>query len=717
MSPKWLVITLAVLSLGALSWAGNMFCATAGELGVAGEPPDLAFAVFEGGVWRPARAYVQPENVTFLFVPLLVGNKTNIQEAALAGQLPPPRLRNDTLICFEAARGIPPVKLPAAGLLVVLEKGSTKYHVFITRIDAATPANFTILSLGPLGGDKPTRVTKQGSLPRPVPRQVPKETTQREVEPFLYSSTTSLSYWASFKLYKAFGKDLAPRGYQGRCVSFTFDTPAETSDAAVVLIGGTTPGTYSYYIVKRQGRDMAVWGGSVQAYSGPNSAFIWLGPGRANYRVEICNENSYTARIYVTALLMVSNQPQYLRIDTIKMPRAYIYIPGLFEGLPINNYLLQNSCFTVPGFYVDAASNIVVDIYLRVPKYVASTTLYVYWGPLYLGSISGRQDPLNRNYLIFDARLYIPRSLYWYILPTNGLGGAISICPIDARYPFSASIRVWMYNERPVELAPAGDSFYVEYLNKRLKETTLIFTSHSASRIAYSVNLEFMRYAEGNAFGITATRFDLGYTQLFGKIRYYIKTYDSSLNEIFVSAGATQVYTTGSGWRVESLQYVSLVLSLYDLAKSTIDALKRVASGFPVIGYITLLLDSFASQSQASLSAWTTDAGKTLVIQLNIPLSDQPLSGYVHVSFDRRPYLMEVVKVEVSAPPCWIDTPSCWVTVYEGSRLMPTTTTGNVFIPLSAASMPSQFPFRTLTCGAQEFRVVSALRCINDYFR
>ncbi|MEM1572324.1 MAG: hypothetical protein QXN64_09375, partial [Pyrobaculum sp.] len=79
-----LLATLAIVVLGQ-GPPRELFCASAGELGLAGEGPGLMFAVFERGAWRPAQAYIEPENVTFLLVPLLTRNDTDISKAAVPG--------------------------------------------------------------------------------------------------------------------------------------------------------------------------------------------------------------------------------------------------------------------------------------------------------------------------------------------------------------------------------------------------------------------------------------------------------------------------------------------------------------------------------------------------------------------------------------------------------------------------------------------------------
>jgi len=75
---------------------------------------------------------------------------------------------------------------------------------------------------------------------------------------------------------------------------------------------------------------------------------------------------------------------------------------------------------------------------------------------------------------------------------------------------------------------------------------------------------------------------------------------------------------------------------------------------------------------------------------------------------------MEIFKVEYDIT-TFCPTNTCWTQIYEGRLIYPTTTAADVFVPYIIGQ--PQFPYRTLTCGAQESEVVDAIRCINDYFR
>ncbi|MEM0464851.1 MAG: hypothetical protein QXE89_12375, partial [Pyrobaculum sp.] len=129
------VLALAVLAavITAQGPPRELFCATASELGLAGESSALMFSVFEKGSWRPAAAYIEPENVTFILVPLLTRSDTDLTKAAVPGRLTPPLLKNETVVCFEAAPGRPAAPPPAPGVLIAVERKGEKYHVFVAR--------------------------------------------------------------------------------------------------------------------------------------------------------------------------------------------------------------------------------------------------------------------------------------------------------------------------------------------------------------------------------------------------------------------------------------------------------------------------------------------------------------------------------------------------------------------------------------------------------
>ncbi|AET32649.1 hypothetical protein [Pyrobaculum ferrireducens] len=63
----------------------ELFCATAGQLGLAGENLNIMFTVFERGSCRPAATYIEPENVMFVLVPAVIINNTDLAKATYVG--------------------------------------------------------------------------------------------------------------------------------------------------------------------------------------------------------------------------------------------------------------------------------------------------------------------------------------------------------------------------------------------------------------------------------------------------------------------------------------------------------------------------------------------------------------------------------------------------------------------------------------------------------
>ena len=694
----WSAVLLALSLLVAAAYGqppGNtpadvgFICATAGELGLAGEPPVLAFSVFEKGVWKPAEAFVEPEDVAFLLVPLLTGDEP--EKGVVQGQLPPPVLKNETTICFKPGRGAPRAKPPAEGKLAVVKKRGEVYHVFITRPEAAPHANFSISQMGKPQGERPDEVKTEGALPR----------GGGEAEAQL---TTGMTYWASFKLYSSFNKVLG----LGQCAVFEFDVPAETADAALVLLGGTTPGTYSYYVEKWQnGARTATFTGQTTVYSGsPQTVAVWMGGGRATYKGQICNPYLSSAAVYTAALVRVVNQQQYLRQDTTKMPKTHIHLSTSFDSKPpANPQLLRNSYVAVPGFLVDAASQITVDVYLRVLKSKAASTLYVYWGPLYLGSISGYTDPTDSNYLVFQTRITIPSSLYMYLLPTNGLGGTISIGPVDASSGFDAEVRIWTYVQRPVELAPAGDYLYRDYYTKRFRETTLVFhDADDPSQVALLADLESIAMSNGGHLIILNTRPLVigGWTGKtnYIKLRYYIKGFDSALRPVGFLAGT------------DGIMYNTDSKTLLEIIAQILIGLKRATSSFPVIGYLTLLLSNYVDAVSPYVRVYYADS-HTAVLEFYTGGYNEPLSTIYSLSFDRLVDTVAVIRAEVGL--CSNSFSCAWIPIFSADGpLMPITTLG----PGTVSVYVDTFPYRTLMCGAQEIPHIRDVdKCLRQYFR
>jgi len=686
----WFVVLFVMLT-AALLYAQEppreVFCASAGELGLAGESPVLMVTVFERGSWRPAAAYVEPENVTFLLVPALTRNDTDLSRAVARAALPPPVLRNDTVVCFEAAPGTPSAEPPAPGVSIAVEKGKAKYHVFVARAaDVENLAYFNLAWPGRGEGKRPDRVERVDRR-KPPRAEKPPEAKIEQVSP--------LAYWAAFKLYRITTRSLPPGG----CVETYFDVPEGTGDASVVLTGGTTPGVYSY-VITYVGTGFTKTG-SVTVYQGsPQTVVTWLGAGRATYKVRICNQNSQVAAVYASALVRVANS-QYFRNDVIRTTRTYIplYICNPTGCVPLNEWLKTGSNYlAVPGFYVDAASGIVISVYLRVPKRATSGTLYVYWGGLYIGSIVGQADPRDSNYVIFSASLTVPQVLYPYLLPTYGLGGAISLGPLNDVGGSELFINVGV--RRPMELSPAGDGLY-RYPTKIFKESLLVVNTR-----AFIADLEAVG-GFGIAMVISTKPFESVGQSSYTTIRMTVKALDSGLNPVPAAAGTTGVVvTSGSSWMLETLPWLSLVLSIYDLAKSTIDALKGVVQTFPAIGYVTLLLDRAVQAAAASVKV--TSSGNAITVELYTGWYNDPLAANVTVIFPHPPTYVFVSRLEYSTP----FMPNTVVYSADGAAL-PFTTIGS----LPQAGQTTYFPYRTLTCGAQEYAIPSGFKCVNEYFR
>ncbi|MCU7787110.1 hypothetical protein ODS41_04105 [Pyrobaculum sp. 3827-6] len=667
----------------------ELFCATAGQLGLAGENPNIMFTVFERGSWRPAAAYIESENVTFVLVPAVARNNTDPAKAVVRGALPPPVLRNDTVVCFEAAPGRPAAVPPAPGLLIAVERRGAVYHVYVSRAgDVDNPANYTLAQPGRPEGKRPDKIELVDR--RPAARGRGKTQPEAGIQ-----QISTLSYWAAFKLYRLTTQSLQPGG----CVSTVFDVPDGTSQAAVVLTGGTTPGTYSYLIFNNWNPSQR-WSGTVSVLSGqPQTVVAWLPAGRAQYTVQICNQNSQPAAIYASALVSASNS-QYLRNDVVRMTPSWIpqYICTT-ACIPFNNWLKSsNNYLAVPGFYVDAASSITVSINLRVPKSATTGTVYVYWGGLYIGSLSGGTDPSNPSYMVFSGTLTVPQSLYTALLPTYGLGGVISIGPLNP--PDGSYLAVTVAVRRPVELAPAGDSLY--NMPVKVVKESLVVTNTKA----FITDLEATA-SYGIALAISTKPFNTPRDSSYSFIRMTVNALDASLNPVQLS-GATSgiVVTSGSSWLLESLPFLSLVMSIYDLAKSTIDALKNAVQSFPIIGFVTLAIDNFVQTASASIKVWTS--GNSVTVELYTGWYNDPLVANVTVAAATRPTYLYISRVEYTTPyyP--------WYTVYSvDGPALPNTSIGTI----PQGGQISYFPYRTLTCGAQESRIPKSWNCINDYFR
>ncbi|MEM4422770.1 hypothetical protein [Pyrobaculum sp.] len=691
-----LLATLAIVVLGQ-GPPRELFCASAGELGLAGEGPGLMFAVFERGAWRPAQAYIEPENVTFLLVPLLTKNGTDVSKAAAPGKLPPPVLRNETVVCFEAAPGRPAVSPPAPGLLIVAEKGGAKYHVFVARAeDVENPANFTLALPNKAEGRKPDKVELVDKRP---PRGGKKGQPEADAQ-----SVSSLSYWAAFKLYKT-STQLAA----GQCASTAFDVPDGTSQVAVVLTGGTTPGAYQYTIYNTFNPSQR-WSGTVYVLQGsPQTVAAWLSSGRAQYYVQICNVNSQTAAVYTSVLLKAQNQ-QYFRNDVIRTPRLYIYtyLPTYCNnyGLcPSNTHVIyQNSYFAIPGFYVDAASYIFLNIYVKVPKAAApSGPVVVYWGGIPVATLYGYD---SGNSKIYSGEVVVPESYLMHLLPTYGQGGVISIGPFTIYANAAYEVEVKAAVRRPQELAPAGDSRVYKTLVRRFRESFLFLDKR-----AFIADLDYAQSSSPGYFVISTKPFkDIG-TSAYSYVRFYVKFYDKNMNPAYVSGGEASSVYTSSWWGdlLGKIPIISLILQIYDLIKSSIDALKKAVASFPIIGYVTLAMDAYVQAAQASVTVEKVDYN-TLRITLYTGWYNDPLTARIYFAIVGDLYYVAVTGVEYFVPEPYFP----WITVFSVDRpVLPYTSYGYA----EYTTVTTYFPYRTLTCGVQEAGDFHPELCDPAYYR
>ncbi len=699
--------TLPLLALALLVAAQGppreLFCTTAGELGLAGEHPALMFAVFEKGSWRPAAAYIEPENVTFVIVPAVTRNDTDPAKAVTRGSLPPPVLRNDTVVCFETAPGRPAVPPPAPGLLIAVQKGKAEYHVFVARaVDVDNPANFTIAWPGRPEGRRPDKVEKIDR--RPPARERPQP--QAEVQ-----QVSTLSYWAAFKLYRLTTQALSP----GSCLSTAFDVPDGTNQAAVVLTGGTTPGTYSYQIYNNW-NPASRWSGAVTVASGsPQTVVAWLPSGRAQYTVQICNKNSQTATVYASALVSVANS-QYFRNDVIRTPRLGIYFTSMyycetFGICPVNTHVINpaKGYFVVPGFYVDAASYVFIDVYVEALKESAvSNTVYVYWGGLYIGSIPGYD---SGNSKIYRGTITVPSNLFMYIVPTYGLGGALSIGPFIFYLNTPYELEVKMAVRRPQELAPAGDGRVYNTVVRRFRESFLFLDERS-----FIADLDYVQGAGGTGHFVVTTKpvTDIGTSPWakYAYVSFYVRFFDSNMNPIKITYWSSTPVNTTSWWGtvLSQIPIVSVVLQIYDLIKSTVDGLKKASAGFPVIGYVTFAMDAIVSAAQASITVERYDP-YTLKITLYTGWYDKdPLVAKAGVDLLGYPSYVAVTRVDYLP----VKPYASWVTVFSVDRpVLPYTSMG----AWGGGGSVVYFPYRTLTCGVQESVGYTVDVCNSAYYR
>jgi hypothetical protein len=693
-----LVITALVLAAdGGKSVGRPMFCLNASELGLAGSAPDLAASVFERGRWRPAQIYIEPENITIAWVPLLTGNRTDddIAKAFQHGRLPPPTLKNTTRICLETSRGAPSSPPPGYGRLVELEHRGARYHVFIARVsDVVDVTAFELATPGFERGERPEKVRwyERGNKPSPPP----------EVDAQRLPQIQTLSFLSSFDLYGV-STSLQPNS----CTRTLVDLPPGTGTAALVLMAGTTPGSYSYTIYRYRGGNLIT--GSVTYSQGQRYVTAaWIDSGEGSYSVTICNTNNYVAQTKVALFILATNQ-QYFRRDTIKTPNLSIATYYLCDlGLCPRNtiYIHKNTYFAIPGFIIDSASSIQLYVYAKVDKYTApSGTAHVYWGDYYVGTL---QAKTSGNTMIFEGTFTLPYSLILNLVLTKGNGGVILIGPFTIYANSIYKVKVMASIVRPVELAPADVSLYANKYVRRLSDTFLFLDSR-----AFMVKLDYFQLDITERYlSISTMPLDIYPYSHYSTVKLYVKFYDSSLNPLPVTVATTSGVMT-KGWWGDLFKYLSKIaaaLGIYDLIKSTYDALKRAVQGLPVVGYVALALDAYASAAfGAYLDAYVTDNGYTLVLKLYTAGYNDPLTAYVTFALGGRPEYIAVTKVEYGSSA----TQYKEFTEYDGGPLQSFTSVAY----MRGYPQPGGFSYRTLLCGAQEQIDAPSDRCDPAYYR
>jgi hypothetical protein len=683
-----------------------MFCLNASELGLAGSAPDLAASVFEQGRWRPAQIYIEPENITIAWVPLLTGNRTltgnktgdDIAKPFQHGRLPPPTLKNTTRICFETSRGVPSSPPPGYGRLVELEHRGAKYHVFIARAsDVVDVTAFVLATPGFERGERPEKVRwyESGNKPSPPP----------EVDAQQLTQIRTLSFYSSFVL-DGVSTSLQPNS----CARTLVDLPPGTGTAALVLMAGTTPGSYRYSIYRYQGGNL-IYGDVTYSQGQRYAIATWIYSGEGSYSVTICNTNNYVAQTKVGLLILATNQ-QYYRRDTIKTPALPIatysdYLCNNFGICPRNTiYIYKNTYFAIPGFIIDSASYIKLYVYAEVGKDSAPSGIaYVYWGDYYVGWLRAQT---SGNKMIFEGTFDLPYTLIYNLVLTKGNGGVILIGPFTIYANSGYTVKVMASIERPVELAPADASLYAKKYVRRLSDTFLFLDSR-----AFMVKLDYFqlgiteRYLE-----ISTMPLDIYPYSQYSTVKLYVKFYDSSLNPLPITV-ATTSSVLSKGWWGDLFQYLSKIsaaLGIYDLIKSTYDALKKAVQGLPVVGYIALALDAYASAAfGAYLNAYTTDNGYTLVLELYTAGYNDPLTAYVTFALGGIPEYIAVTKVEYASSATMYKV----FTAYDGGPLQSFTSVAYMM----GNPQSSGFPYRTLLCGVQERVDAPSDRCDRIYYR
>ncbi len=680
---------------------GAMFCVNASDLGLASSPPDLVASVFEKGRWRPAEIYVEPEEVIFVAAPFLNNTKIEaVQKIAERGVLPPASLKNHTKICLEAARGTPQKKPPGGGTLYKLqdEKGAI-HHVFISRPqEVEDHINFTMA------------IPAKATAPRARVVEFKRYSYMRpETYPMFYhplNKPVSMNYLAVFKSRYFNYTRLSPYG----CTSAVIDLPAETYQ---LILAFNTPGAYSYTIyrngilIDRGGVAVGVEGRLVPVSSSS---------GRATYRVQICNQDRISTVLDISFLVDVRGQMNYPRVDVVSTPRTGI---SLRSNQPLSTTSRSLYYVYLPGYAIDAVETnfgAYVLVEARLPqKAVILGTLYIYWGGVYIGSLTGSLQP--DGYYYFRGSLRLTPSHLQQLLPTLGRGGSIMLGPIDLSNAYNSAgyVAVDVLVHRPIDLAPANDSLYYYWLTPRFRyvfnyhaiEYVHLLTDGFYRGMSYRVEVATGSYQGNKRVAISVGRYDWGGKVLTSRyddrFKFYIKAANgdgSPANILVFNSNCNYHQPSSGGVLAELIMYISTALSLSDLIKSTIDALKGTVSGLPIVGYIVILLETAVAQVSGVRCLLEQVNTNTVSVMIR-PYGAVPgAAGFSYETIDNA--VLYISKVEVWR---YSITPAMMLSVDLGSQPIVATQYGPPAQPRGTITWPmtgiSYFPYRTLACDFQ----------------
>lgn len=673
-----------------------LLCASAGELGLAGAEPLLAFYAHDGSGWRPVEAYVEPLEVTF--VPAISNASAGVLERLSSrGQIQPARLLPETRLCFRAWPGVPGRMPDGPGILAVLEREGRRYHVFAADLRAGYFGSPP--PLWPMRVEAPTaRVLEARRIFGAAGTRGAREAVHG-VEPLQAGSTLSMSYLAAFPLAR-----LATLLVPGMCASTEFEVPRETSAVTLYFAPGTTRGTYNF-TVWRNGTRYA--SGTVRLYWDVSlpSRIAALAGGRWRYRVRICDVDPIAAgRTAVSAVVEVRGQRAIWRSDRIMTREVYIS-----SRAPYNATFGSKLYFYLPGFDVDAAyfdpsayaSGVTVHVYAAFPadaveKDSTGPYLDVYWGPLYLGRIYGSSSGSSA---VFSGSVDVSSSLLYIYAITRGLGGVISVGPLKYRWPLS-TLRIDMSIFRPVDLADADSWMYQDYYTRRFRAEASYHSWFADVLKAFKATVDIYRSANGfygvlyvAPYQVPGWLVDNSYYGITFKFRALDELGNPA--QFAVASGSAELYTPASaGVYARYLEVTSQTLKWVEFLKGMADALRRAASGFPIIGYATILLDNIVNTLAEKATVWTEDNGYVLAMRIytgatgTAPIASQKIgfamggAGTIY---------LDSVLIDFGPTTYRVWPPAVNVPQYPGPE-------GSLYLRPASAS----FLNRTLTCGYQE---------------